>query len=321
MQAVSKMPSFELSPSGSFCLGSKWLLWSLLWVLPIDVLSEDGNRPTAPQDSSLGLNSSELSQDSLEKLSAVVRWIALKSLPAGYEDTRHWGKTKRVLDGLDVRREGLRIKTKRRWKYANHGTWKRYRAELIEPARRLTIRIDEMARKNNELVQIQLFVDASLGIWARLSQWNHGVQLASVSMDATARVQLSLTAEVKIDVNFARIPPDLILRPVVSEARLTLIDFEVQRISDVGGSVARILGKGIRELLEEKIAADQQRMVRKINGQIAKNRDRLRLSLHELAESKWRDLVAPEQITTDAPAKTPPRVPLSSGLVDEESMP
>src|SRR5688572_26507402 len=83
---------------------------------------------------------------------AASEWMTEMSrhfLPLDYEDTRHWGKTKRVWDGLHVRREGLEIKTHRRWKDANHGTWTKYSVRAIDPQEKLQVTVANIRRLEN----------------------------------------------------------------------------------------------------------------------------------------------------------------------------
>ena len=52
--------------------------------------------------------------------------IILDNIPHQYEDKDDWGRQKQIVSGLKVWRDGLKIKTKRRRKNVNHGTWTRY---------------------------------------------------------------------------------------------------------------------------------------------------------------------------------------------------
>jgi hypothetical protein len=62
------------------------------------------------------------------------------------------------------------------------------------------------------------------------------------------------------------------------------------RVSDVGGEVAQQLGRAVRRVLEDKIAETNQKLPDKLNRQIDKKKDNLRLSVHDLVSSKWSDL-------------------------------
>ena len=46
----------------------------------------------------------------------LLREIALASIPESYENTKHWGQTKRMWDGVHLSLDGLRLKTKRRYR-------------------------------------------------------------------------------------------------------------------------------------------------------------------------------------------------------------
>ena len=53
--------------------------------------------------------------------------------------------------------------------------------------------------------------------------------------------------------DLSRLPPDLILRPTVTQADLQLVDFRLQRISDVGGPIAKELGDSLEDVLQDEI--------------------------------------------------------------------
>ena len=65
---------------------------------------------------------SRASAKELEELSGWVRWVCLMNMPEDIEDTRRWGQQRQVIDGLDVKLDGLRVDTKRRWKMVNDGS-------------------------------------------------------------------------------------------------------------------------------------------------------------------------------------------------------
>ncbi len=67
-----------------------------------------------------------------------------KIYPKNYEDTRKWDLQKEVWDGVDFSRDGVKVKTKRKHKLVNHGTWTRYRLELVEPDKNLKIQFHKL---------------------------------------------------------------------------------------------------------------------------------------------------------------------------------
>ncbi len=216
------------------------------------------------------------------ELGKVLRGIVLAHLPNEYENKKDWGGTKQVWDGVRISLDGLRIKTKRRRKDANHGTWKRYRAWLIDPDRNLKVLIANIRESDEGRAAFDLTVHAQLGAFGRLSEWRRDVQLYSIGVDAEARVVLRLSCEAGFDFDFSNLPPDLLIEPVVTDAHLSLQEFRLLRVSNLSGPLIRELGKSLRGVLQEEIDKRRVKLVAKLNRQIDKRRDRLRLSLYEL---------------------------------------
>jgi hypothetical protein len=66
-----------------------------------------------------------------------------------------------------------------------------------------------------------------------------------------------------------------------------LVDLRLRRIGELRGPLVRELSDGTRDLLNRQIANRRPSLVEQINGQIKKNGDQFRLSLHDLLRSKW----------------------------------
>ena len=210
-----------------------------------------------------------------------------QNLPEEFESLDNWGRTTEVWDGVDVRREGLQIKTKRRKRQVNDGTWKRYHVRLIEPEEGLNIQVLDVRPLPDGRVEFEVMADAKLEMFARLSQWERGVQLVSLSVNAQAETQFRVRGDVGVQLDPTRLPPDVILDPVVRAAELRLVAFRLDRISQVGGPVARELGRQARSLLNKELARQSERLPDKTNRQIDKNRQRLRLSIQDLLATQW----------------------------------
>ncbi len=217
----------------------------------------------------------------------LLRQLALQAIPRVYENTKQWGQTKRVWDGLHISTDRLQIKTKRRWREANHGTWKRYQAWLIDPEQHFNVRIESIRPLEPGRIAFDVVVDARLGLFARLSEWQLGVQLVSVSTDAEATVQLRLGCATSMRVEFPQLLPELVIDPEVQSAQLKLVDLDLQRISDLRGPAVEQLGRSLRDVLQDEINDRQPRLVAQANRQIDKNRHKLRLSMQGLAEDGW----------------------------------
>jgi hypothetical protein len=221
----------------------------------------------------------------------LVRTLVLLSAPLEYENTKDWGHTKRMWDGLKVSRRGLKIRTKRRWKDARHGTWNRYKVWLIDPDRHFDFELANLRLTDDNQVAFELTVDARLGAFGRLSEWQYDVQLYSLSAEAEARIRLWISFELSARLDTDTFPPDVVIQPMVSDAKLQLVDFRLHRISDADGPLVKQLGKGISEILEDELRKRRGKLVKRMNLQIAQNEDDLRFSLTRLYNSGWQQVL------------------------------
>jgi hypothetical protein len=224
----------------------------------------------------------QLEDVGLEALSGIIRQIALKNAPHEFEDSDDWGKTKRMWDGLKVSMDGLRIKTKRRHKDANHGSWKKYRAWLIKPQQELQIRLENLREIPGKGAGFDLVLETPLGAAARWSEWRLDVQLYSISAEADAKIRLRMQCELGMSVALAGFSPRVQLEPRITDANLQLIDFRLHRISKLDGPVVKELGRALRTVLREELERRNDKLVARINRAIEKNQHKLQLSAQDL---------------------------------------
>jgi len=232
------------------------------------------------------------SADASHRFNRLITQIVKDNIPHEYEETKDWGKTTEIWAGVRVWREGLRIKTKRRKKEVKHGKWRLYRIWLVDPDQQFHVRVENIREAGKGRAEFDAWVEAAMKIYGRLSVWERGVQLISTSADADARVRLRVRCNLGAKVDPTRLPPDVILDPVITDADLQLVDFDLRRISDLRGPFVNSLSHGVREVLEDRIAKRRQSLVDKINRQIEKNEDEFRLSLFDLLRSRWGGLAS-----------------------------
>jgi hypothetical protein len=60
---------------------------------------------------------------------------------------------------------------------------------------------------------------------------------------------------------------------------------DVERISQIQGPAADILGKGIQEVLDAKLEDYREKLVQKMNSEIQKQKGKLKLSFQEWLET------------------------------------
>jgi len=222
---------------------------------------------------------------------ALLHSIVLRSAPRTYENTKQWGGKKRVWDGLHISRDGFKIKTKRRWNEANHGSWKRYRAWLIDPRREFDIQFDRLHTAPSGRAAFDLTMTAHIGAFGRWSEWNRDVQLFSVSANAQARLRLRLTCELSTHFDYTSFPPAIVLEPTVTRADLQLIDFRLDRVSQLDGPLIHELGKALHEVLEREIRDRREELAPKINQELARHSDDLRVTTDDLTSGGWGKLL------------------------------
>ena len=215
---------------------------------------------------------------------AFVTTVALEHLPDKYEKAKNWGNTKRVWAGIDVERDGLRIETRRRYREVNDGAWQKYRIDLIRPEKHFHVEVANI-RQEGSKVTGEVAALARLHVFGRHSQWERGIQLFSISADATARVRLKARVEIAARFDAAKTPPDLLLSPRVTSAELEILDFHLDRVSDASGPLVHSLSSTVREVVEDKLAEKRKKLVEKMNKSLAKRDDRFRISARDLLQS------------------------------------
>jgi hypothetical protein len=212
--------------------------------------------------------------------------LVREHLPDQYEKSKNWGHTKRVWAGVKVERDGLRLETRRRYRDVNDGAWQKYRIDLIRPEKHFHVEVTDIRQADNK-IRGEITVVARLHAFGRHSQWERGVQLFSISADATARVRLRAQVEIATRLDVAKVPPDLLLSPRVTAADLEILDFRLDRVSDLDGPLVKSLSSTVREVLEDKLAEKQQKLVDKMNKSLAKRQEKFRISVADALASGW----------------------------------
>lgn len=213
--------------------------------------------------------------------------LAREAIPAEYENMKEWGKTKKTWDGLHMHMDGLRLKTKRRWKEANHGTWKRYRMEVVDPDEHLQLQLTNFSKREDGTLELDVALNSRVRCYGQLQKWSHDVRLFSISADARADVDVKLRCSVSTSMDLTHLPPDLLFHPQVLDAAIYLRQFELHRISHADGPLVGELGDTLEKVLRKELADRSDKLGVKMNRQIKKKEDQLRLSLHDCLKYDW----------------------------------
>jgi hypothetical protein len=237
-----------------------------------------GQEPAASNSSTIPIS---------ESLQAYITRLVLDEVPREYENTKKWGGKKRVTSGLKWEREGIKIESHRQFKEVNHGNWSRYKITLVDPENTFDVRLENLRDLGDNTAGFDLVCVARLACTGRISQWRRGVQIVSFSGDADAKVRLTTHCELKMSFAPGTFPPDILLSPKVTSADLQLQEFELQRLGIADGPLVYQLGELLEEGLQDYLAENRVKLAEKMNKQIDKKRDKLRIPLSKLTTSKW----------------------------------
>lgn len=222
-----------------------------------------------------------------EEFQTFVTQLVREQLPHEYEKKRNWGTTKRVFSGVDVGLDGLRLDTKRKFSDKNHGTWQMYFIKQVEPEKNLAVRIDRVQELDGGQVACEVSAVGRLHCFGKQVQWERGVQVYALSADCEATVRVKTRTILRPRLDATKFPPDVLLLAKVERAEIEILDFELQRVGEFDGPVIRSFSKTIREILEDRLAADHDKIVVKINEQLTKKQDKLRLKWADLLKTPW----------------------------------
>jgi hypothetical protein len=255
-----------------------------------------------PQEQPPNTPLEDLSTDRKEEESLfdhLIQQLVHDAVPRRHETRKDWGRTIEVVSGLNVRREGLELRTSRRRKEVPHGHWQLVRLELADPQQDLDIQLLR-PRQSDKGLLFDIEATARLQTFARYMHWRYGVHLLSVSGDAEAVVQLHATCEIALQLDAKRLPPDVLVVPRIHEAEIRLVSLDLRRLSHLRGDLAQELGRLLRRVLNDVLEKRQDRLTDRMNQQLAKKQDRLRLSLYDLAASRWNSILQTRPPSSEA---------------------
>jgi len=212
-----------------------------------------------------------------EIISQIAARLIADAIPREYERSKDWGRTRHITTGLRSSGNFFDFDIHRRKSPVNHGVWKKYRVTLVEPAKNLVVRIDNLRTTAPGRLALTLLVTAKLHGWARAKVYDRGIHLIALETEADTTVRLWLDTEITIEsASTKSYLPGIAIRPVVTAARLYLDDFRLTRISDLRGALAHELGDALRHVIQEELSGPK--LVAKLNHSIQKRRDRLEIT-------------------------------------------
>jgi len=230
--------------------------------------------------------------------------MAILLLPESFEDDDDWGNTKRVQSGLNVKMDGLKVHTSRRWKDVRHGTWRRVTAVLVNPEEVFQLEISLLPRKSEGAPRYRVRAAIRLNVTGQQQQWNLGLKLYSIS--AVAEADLTFVADIEFRNLLVKTDEGGKLRvlPQVETANVRMTGFRLRRISHAKGGGVRLFGESIQAIVGHRVRKESEKLAGKINRKVEKKPERFEIPAGILAVF-GEDLSASEEAATDdTPEKT-----------------
>jgi len=207
------------------------------------------------------------------------------AVPTEYDKQKDWGATKEITIGVRPHGKPFHLHWHERKKAVNHGVWKHYKLRIIEPEQNLAVRLSNLRPLPGGKMGFTLQLDATLHAWSRAKVYQYGIHLIALEIEGDMRIRLQISGEVGLQAAMVAGAPAMAVQPVVNDARLSLEDFRLRRVSNAHGPLVHELSDGVRRIVEEELNGPQ--LVAKLNRAIDKKRDRLVFSAGDLLKSPW----------------------------------
>lgn len=249
--------------------------------VPLHLIAFDGDQPSVAP-SSMGAGQSVATS---ELASLLVRMI-IHSIPPVYHDLRDWNKEREVWDGVHIQLKDGKLITHSKKKQVKAGTWTRYSVRLVDPEQRLQVRFDRLEVTKEKGMEFAVTVEADLDLYGQLCEWARDVRLFSISARADSTIRLQVEGTVNLKINPLKLPPDVTLVPEIESAHLDLLSYRLKRVSHVGGDAAKLLGKSMKSLIDQRLEEENQKLVAKINRKLAQRKHKMTISGQDWFKSR-----------------------------------
>jgi hypothetical protein len=184
------------------------------------------------------------------ELSKLIQEVVAAKLPRQWEDRSGWGQTVPYEPGLPLPRLRRMVQVGKNYELP-HGTWKRTRVWLDEPARDVLIEVKDLRKEEGKPYRLKLTATIAGHGEKELKQWQKGLQLLGVTAQADAVVVVRLDCDVTASVNVLKLPPEVRIEPKVADVQLELREFRLHRVGPLlAGPQAQQLGDELKGTLE-----------------------------------------------------------------------
>lgn len=182
-----------------------------------------------------------------------------------YEGSDHWGDTRKSVNGM-------KWSGKPELQYAdkNHGTWRKYRVTLDQPAQdHLKLQLNNVQNIGNNSLRFQIKIDADVEFDIHQQNWQAGIKLFDGTVRGRSSVKLALTCTSKLSIE-----PGLNVLPVI-KYRLQVVDAKASydhlvftHVPGLGGSAAKVVGNWTVDAVQQMKPSLEKKFIEKLTTKL-----------------------------------------------------
>jgi hypothetical protein len=208
-----------------------------------------------------------------DALATTLSQLIREAIPLAYDKQKDWGATREITVGYRVDGKPFHYHVHRRKKYVEHGVWKHYKLRVVEPDKNLRVRLRDLRPVAPGRVAFTLELESKLDAWARAKVYHYGVHVIALEVEGDLQMRLQIHGEIALQATVVSGAAAIAAHPVVTDAKLSLDEFRIRRVSDARGPIVRELSDGVRAIVEDELNGPQ--LTAKLNRAIEKKRDEL----------------------------------------------
>lgn len=206
-----------------------------------------------------------------EAINSAVRTILIDSMPNPLlEDSKNWGHTVNVANGVTWRKGGGSITPKLQKKPKNHGKWQKVRVTTPNLANNLVFDLRKI-RKSEGTTHFEVFIAFDCDFDYTQQNWESGVKLFDGSIRGRCRILLTMQCELRTRVEKSdSLLPDIVIQVNVASSDLRYEKLVFEHVAGLGGEVAERLGKTAHACLTQWKPSIERNLIQKANQAIIK---------------------------------------------------
>jgi hypothetical protein len=152
-----------------------------------------------------------------------------------------------------------------------HGAWKKLKARVADPARDLKIQVKDFKPLDGKTYRLALDADVALATEGEWQQWQKGLLLVGIAGEADAFLRIGVVCDVGVQLDFAKLPPEIKITPKIAELALDLKDIRPRGGPLLTGERGEKLAADIKGLLRSAVKLAEPHVKELANDAIAKS--------------------------------------------------